>query len=142
MHDFDKDRAKKHAEREKEFGDKPFKFGGETFHVRANVGYIGIKRVAALSEDTTGGETFEVIESSVISMIDPRDDAHARFNKVIYNNDDPITFEDLVDLQNWLIGEQTNRPPTPETSSVSTPPKTGTTLMEASSTELEEVSTI
>ncbi len=138
MHDLDVERAKRHAEREKEFGDKPFKFGGETFHVRANVGYIGIKRVASLSDETTGGETFEVIESSVISMIDPRDEAHERFNKVIYSNDDPITFDDLVDLQNWLIGEQTNRPPTPEPSSASTPPSTGKSSTEASSIELVE----
>jgi len=138
MYDFDKERATRHAEHEKEFGDKPFKFGGQEFHVRANVGYLGIKRVAALSEESTGGETFDVIERSVISMIDPKDDAYERFNAVISSDDDPITFEDLVELQNWLIGEQTNRPPTPEPSSVTTPTPTGPVSTEDSSTEPEE----
>lgn len=141
MHDFDQERAERHAEREKEFGERPFKFGGQEFYVRANVGYLGIKRVAALSDDTSGGETFEVIEGSVISMIDPRDDAHARFRKVISSDEDPITFEDLVQLQNWLIGEQTNRPPTQEPSSASTPGKTGADSTEGSSTEQEPAST-
>lgn len=140
VYDFDAEIAKRHAEREQEFGDKPFKFGGETFYVRANVGYLGIKRVASLTDDSTGGETFEVIEQSVISMIDPRDDAITRLRAVLSNDDFPITFEDLVSLQNWLIGEQTNRPPTQEQSSASTPSKTGPRLTEVSSTEPAEAS--
>lgn len=125
LYDFDAERAKRHAEREKEFGDKPFKFGGQEFHVRANVGYLGIKRVAALTETSSGGETFDAIELSVLSMIDPRDEAMERFKAVIENNDDPVTFDDLVDLQNWLIGEQTSRPPTQEQPSSATPTANG-----------------
>jgi len=141
MHDFDKDRAKRHEDREKEFGEKPFKFGGEMFYVRANVGYLGIKRVAALSEDSSGGETFDAIEASVFSMIDPRDDALERFKKVTAGNEDPVTFDDLVELQNWLIGEQTGRPPTQEEPSAPTQPTTGETSTEDSSIELGEAST-
>lgn len=146
MYDFNAERNKRHLEREQEFGEKPFTFGsinGEpaVFYVRANVGYLGIKRVAALSENSTGGETFEAIELSVFSMIDPRDDALARFKAVIENNDDPVTFDDLVELQNWLLQEQTALPPTePEPSSPSSPPS-GPSLTAVSSTEPGEAST-
>ena len=138
MYDFDQERAKRHAEREEEFGEKPFKFASEEFYVRANVGYLGIKRVAALSEASTGEETFEAIESAVFSMIDPRDDALGRFQRVVRNNEDPVTFDDLVSLQNWLLQEQTSRPPTPEQPSAPTPTATGPSSTEDSSTEPEE----
>lgn len=125
MHDFNKGRDKRHEERKEEFGSKPFIFGridGEPaeFYVRANVGYLGIKRVAALSEESSGGETFEAIEASVFSMIDTADGALERFKAVIENNDDPVTFDDLVELQNWLLQEQSSLPPTePEPSASS-----------------------
>lgn len=146
MHDFNADRDKRHAEREQEFGDKPFTFGRingapAMFHVRANVGYLGVKRVAALSDSSTGGETFEAIEQSVFSMIDPRDGALERFQQVIANNDDPVTFQDLVELQNWLLQEQTALPPTePEPSAVSST-QTGPPTTELSSSGQGEAST-
>lgn len=139
-YDFDAGRKKRHQEREAEFGEKPFKFAGEIFYVRANTGYEAIKRVAALSESSSGEETFEAIERSVFSMIDPRDDAIERFRRVVANDDDPVTFEDLVELQNWLIQEQTGRPPTQEQSSSPTPPTATTNLTVLSSTEPDAVS--
>ena len=147
MYDFNAGRDKRHDERSKEFGDKPFTFGrinGEpaVFYVRANVGYLGIKRVAALSDASTGGETFEAIEQSVFSMIDPRDGAVERFRAVVTNNEDPVTFEDLIELQNWLLQEQTALPPTElGPSSVSSTP-TGPESTAPSFSEQGEVSTI
>lgn len=147
VYDFNAERAKRHAERDKEFGDKPFTFGHTDdgkpamFHVRANVGYLGVKRVAALSDASSGGETFEAIEASVFSMIEPRDGALERFKEVIANNSDPVTFQDLVELQNWLLGEQTTLPPTePEPSSASSTTG-GPASTESSSAPLEGVST-
>lgn len=146
MHDFNAGRDQRHQERTKEFGDKPFTFGrinGEpaVFYVRANVGYLGIKRVAALSDASSGGETFEAIEQSVFSMIDPRDGAVERFRAVVTNNDDPVTFEDLIELQNWLLQEQTALPPTePGPSSLSST-ETGTQSTEPSSSGQGEAST-
>lgn len=130
MHDFNKERDKRHEERSKAFGEKPFTFGridGEPaeFYVRANVGYLGIKRVAALSEESTGGETFEAIEASVFSMIDTENGALERFRAVVGNNDDPITFDDLVELQSWLLQEQSSLPPTEPEPSASSSTGTG-----------------
>lgn len=141
MRDFDEDRAKRHAERQAEFGEKPFKFGGEVFYVRANVGYLSIKRVAALSDASTGEETFSAIEDSVLSMIDPRDDAMTRFLAVTRNNEDPVTFDDLVELQNWLIGEQSGRPPTQPQPSAATQSETGPSSTGDPSTAPGEAST-
>lgn len=141
MHDFDAGRKERHKEREEVFGQKPFTFGGEVFYVRANVGYLGIKRVAALSELSSGGETFEAIEAAVFSMIDPGADALKRFKGVIENNDDPVTFDDLVELQNWLLQEQTSLPPTEPQPSVSTPGGSGPASTATSSKEQDVAST-
>jgi hypothetical protein len=142
MPDLDVARAKRHAEKEQEFGSKPFKFGGEVFYVRANVGYTGIKRVASLSENSSGGETFGAIESSIFTMIDPKDGSFERMQRVLANEDDPVTFEDLIDLQSFLIGETTNRPPTQDAPSAATPSLPGTSSTEASSTGQGEAPTI
>jgi hypothetical protein len=141
MKDFDTARAERHKERQEEFGEKPFKFGGEVFYVRANVGYLAIKRVAALTDSSTGAETFDAIEESVFSMIEPRDDALERFLAVTRSLEDPVTFEDLVELQNWLIQEQTRRPPTEQSPSSDSQPKTGARSTGSSSGKREEAST-
>lgn len=161
VHDFNAERAKRHAEKELEFGSKPFEYGftprpkdeegtpigpvpenpqPEMFYVRANVGYQGIRRVSALTESSSGGQTFEAIEKYIYSMIDPRDDAHARLRAVLADEDlpnIPTTFDDLMDLQNWLIAEQTGRPPTQDVPSATSPEPTGPTSTEASSTAPE-----
>lgn len=141
MHDFDVSRAQRHAEKEAEFGDRQFSFRGEVFHVRPNVGYIALRRVAALTEAASGTETFDAIEESVLSMVDPRDDAHERFLALTRDLSDPITFEDLIDMQSWLVAETSGRPPTQPQPSASTPGETGTSSTETSSSEQEEAST-
>lgn len=157
VYDFNAGRAKRHEERTASFGSKPFKFGfkprekdadgnllpavPEEFYVRANVGYMAIKRVAALSDASTGDETFSAVEYSVFSMIDPRDDALERFTKVVNNPDDPVTFDDLVELQTWLLTEQTALPPTEPQPSAVTPSQSGPSSTATSSTAPEEGST-
>lgn len=135
-YDFNADLTQAHAEREQRFGEKPFTFGyipheadenGNTpsgpgtpaqFFVRANPGYLGIKRIVLLSEGTSGGETFEAVEAYIYSMIDPRDGGHERFKAVLSNPDFPISFDDLIKLEGWLLNVQTDVPPTgPEPSS-------------------------
>lgn len=126
MQNFDPDRNARHLLREAEFGDKPFQFGGEVFYVRANVRYPAIKRIAEITTATDGVEVFDAVEQAVKAMIDPREDAHARFSSVCQSEDDPITFEDLAELQNWLVKEATQRPPTEQDSSATGPSTAGT----------------
>jgi len=85
---------------------KAFAFGDQTFYlIRADP--QAIKRVAELSGDSSGSETFEAIEAAVLSMIDPRDDALARFESVVIN--ESITFADLNELFVWMLEAQKNR---------------------------------
>jgi hypothetical protein len=139
MYDFDAERNARHAAREAEFGEKPFTFAGEIFYVRPNVRYPAIKRVAEITEATGGVEVFDAVEAAVLAMIDPRDDAHERFHRACESDDDPITFEDLTALNNWLIRESTSRPPTPPESSATGLSKTGIESTVISSSETESV---
>lgn len=133
MKDFDATQKTRHQERELEFGDKPFSFRGETFHVKANVRYGVIKSVAGIAEADDGNKVFSVIEDAVISLISDKDNAAERLRIACANDDFPVTFEDLIELLNWLIEEQTGRPPTPVDSSSNGSGESGTLLMETSS---------
>lgn len=147
MHDLNAVMADSHEKREREFGEKPFTFGykprekdeegnrigepeAEVFYVRPNYGYLGVKRVALITEESSGGETFEAIENLVFSLIDPRDNARERFEAVARNEEFPITFEDLAMLQNWLLQEHANLPPTESKPSVPTPGQSGSNSTE------------
>lgn len=115
--DFDAEQLAEQEQDAKEFGDKPFTFRGETFHVRPSVKYGVIKSVAGIAEADDGNRVFSVIEEAVLSLIDPRDDAHERFRQVCDQEKFPVTFKNLISLLNWLIEEQTGRPPTPAANS-------------------------
>lgn len=133
IHDFDPERNARHAAREAEFGERTFRFGGEVFYVRANVRYPAIKRIASITTSSDGVEVFDAVEAAVVAMIDPRDNAHERFRKVCESDIDPVTFEDLAELQNWLVREATTRPPTQPDSSADSQSTPGTSLTDVSS---------
>lgn len=135
MHDFDKARRERHEEREKLLGDRSFVFGGQTFQYRANVHYSVIRDVAEITEDTDGKSVFTRLEDAAIAMVDPADDGIARFRQVCDpKNPDPVTWDDLSDLANWLIERSMERPPTQSVSSAGTPQTSGTGSTETSST--------
>lgn len=133
MKDFDEGQRARQEERQREFGEKPFLFRGETFHARANVRYGVIKSVAGIAEAADGNTVFSVIEDAVLSLIEPADGAAERFRAVCASDLFPVTFEDLVELLNWLIEEQTGRPPTPPASSSNGSTGSGTALTVTSS---------
>lgn len=133
MKNFDEARRARHAENAERFGEHPFEFAGETFYVRPNVDYDVIQSVAALTEETDGSRVISTVANAVISLIDPRDGAHERFHTARKNHELPVTFEDLMELLNWLIEEQTSRPPTQAESSSGGSTENGTTSKEISS---------
>lgn len=141
MHDFDKAQLARHAQNAEAFGERTFGLRGETFHVRANVGYSAIKAMAEINENTEGTVVFERVENAVLAMIDPRNDAHARFIALCRQMDNPITFDDLNDINNWLIQETTQRPPTQQNSSPTGQQTPGTSSTETSSSEPAQAST-
>lgn len=133
LRDFDESARARHAENSERFGEHPFKFRGEIFLVRANVDYDVLQSVAALTEESDGSRVISTVANAVVSLIDPVDDAHERFKAVRHGADLPVTFEDLMELLNWLIEEQTSRPPTQQESSSGGSTESGTTSTVTSS---------
>lgn len=129
MHNFDTDHKKTHNARLKDAGDRQFTLRGRTLRWWPNASYTAIKAVAALSEDTSGSNVFDVFETAVLALIDPDD--HELFREAVRDAKFPVTFEDLADIANWLIGQQVGRPPTPPESSA-----TGSTLIGGNGTEV------
>lgn len=140
MQDFDQAQRERHAAHAAELGETPFTFRGEVFYVAANVRYPAIKAVASIEEGTDALSVFTAVENGVFALIDPRDNAHERFARICENNDFPVTFEDLNDLQNWLLAQSAMRPPTQPESSSATPSTNGTNSTESSSPSPEGVS--
>lgn len=134
LRDFDESARVRHAENTERFGEHPFLFRGETFFVRANVDYDVLQSVASLTEETDGSRVISTVANAVISLIDPRDNAHDRFHRIRVAHELPVTFEDLMEVLNWLIEEQTMRPPTLVDSSSGGQSENGTSSTENSST--------
>lgn len=132
-HDFDKAQRAAHNERESEFGRRAFILRGQTFLVNPNAGYPAIKAITEIDTTETDSGIFRKVEDVVLGLIDPRDDAHARFHKACANKEFPVTFDDLIELQNWLLRESTSRPPTQPESSSTGQQEAGTTSTVASS---------
>ena len=132
--DFDEAARERHAENAARFGEHPFQFRGEVFFVRANVDYDILRSIAKLTEETDGSKVIDTIENAVVKLIDPKDDAHNRFRAVRQNDEMVVTYDDLTELLNWLIEEQTKRPPTQAESSSGGDSTNGTTSTGPSST--------
>lgn len=131
--DFDESARTRHAENAERFGEHPFKFRDETFFVAANVDYNVLRSVAALTEEADGSRVVDTVADAVVNLIDPKDNAIERFHDVRKTHSMPVTFEDLMELLNWLIEEQTSRPPTPASSSSGGSSENGTASTETSS---------
>ena len=137
MRNFDDERAERHAEREKQLGDRSFVFGGETFQYEANVPYDVLRNLT--SDVPLAGQAYiDAIESNVLSLIEDTGDAHKRFLKLVKRRYDPITFDDLQTLCTGLVEEAFRRPLEVSLPSTDGQPPTGTDSTESSSTEPAE----
>ena len=137
MKDYDKERAERHAEREKALGDRSFTFGGETFQFEANVSYDVLRNLT--SEVPLAGQAYiDAIEQNVLSLIEDDGDAHKRFLKLCKRRKDPVTFDDLQTLCTGLVEEAFSRPLEASLPSTDGPVTTGTDSTESSSTEPAE----
>lgn len=133
MRDFDSERHERHEQREKELGDRSFIIGGEHFTYRANARYRVLRDMASITSDTEGAVVIDTIEEAVLQLIEEDGDAHARFHALIERANDPITFEDLTALCNWLIEEQFARPTQAPSLSIAGRETTGTPSTDISS---------
>ena len=135
--DFDAERHARRERREKEMGDRKFTLCGEEFYYRVDISYDLLSRIADQSE-LDGVELIRSMEASIVEMLEPGQEEH--FLVVARNKEDPLTFADLDDLQNWLTGVQLGRPT--EVPSPSSPgdESTSTSLTAVSSSAPAEAS--
>ena len=126
MKDFDTERRERHAEREKEMGDRSFILSGKTFVYRANASYTVLEQIAA-TNDADGGDLIRAMEQSVLELLEPGQEDE--FLATIRSKDDPYTFADLNELAEWLTEAQVKRPtlaPLPSTGGDATTPISST----------------
>lgn len=134
--DFDKQQRKRHKERDDEFGDVKFTLRGETFNVRSHIPFAALRELTNINRSSTDKDAFEAVEYVVNAILrDPAD--RDRFKKVIYNIDSefPVTFEDMLEIRDWLLAEASGRPPTQPESSSESPSTNGNSETARSSSE-------
>lgn len=113
--------------------DRTFTLGGHRFvalrevHPSALVGYDSITTESSLEE------TLEIVDDTILNMIEDRDGSHGRYVEIRASRDDIITVEDLLEVVKWLMESQTGRPTGPPSVSEPTPPSTVTALTAVSS---------
>lgn len=134
MRDYDEERAKRHAERDKLLGDRQFKVGGEVFVYKANVSVDVLRRMTS-SDVLSGASYIDAIEQSCIDFIEDTDDAHDRFVALMKRTDDPITMEDLQAVFQGLVEDAFRRPTQASLPSGDGDAKTGLSSTESKSTE-------
>ncbi len=151
--DFDVKRRERQDQLTEEFGDHEFTLGGEQFRIRRIIPFAALAKLTGVSASkSTNADAFQTAQEVVLSMIaagpkmveqeddPPREEttqeARQRFLDVVYDTDSdyPVTYIELLEVQEWMIEEASGRPPTqPESSSE--PPSTNGTNATATSSE-------
>lgn len=123
MKDFD---AKRKARMDR---DRSFKIGGEEFTMRAGLRPEVLIPWEQLTEETSAAEVLQILDSIVLDFLEPYGDSHDRYRALRERVEEPITLQDLQELVEWLIAEQTGRPTGQPSSSTpsAVPPGTGST---------------
>lgn len=117
--------------------DRDFQIGGQVFRARASVRPELLAPYESLDENTSASDALVIIDDLLVAMIEPNDDAHARYRTLREREEDAVGMEDLQELVKWLMEVQTGRPTeqpggssagpgTPGTTSTGTSSSTGT----------------
>lgn len=113
---------------------RQFKIGGETFEV-----HLGLRPEDLFEADqiTSASKPQEVVKAidGMIAMYFTDPAELERWKKVRGNEEDRVTMTELLAVLNWLVSEETGRPPTPVSPSSGSPETNGTTSTENSSNE-------
>lgn len=133
MKDFNESRAERRtSDPADRLEDRQFKLGDGVFTRLAHPPYQATKAMVEITENTAGLKVFSVVEDAVLAMIEPAD--RDRFRQVVGDADDPISWEDLLEVAFWLVSEASGgRPTTRSQSSTDTSSGTGTGSTEDSS---------
>jgi hypothetical protein len=132
--DFDETRKRRHDENEDAWEDREFALGGRKLRYLANPPYQATKAIVEIVESDPGLRVFSIVEQAVLSMLESS--SRQDFLEVVSSDVDPITWDDLIEVANWLISETTGRPTGRSQSSTGSSSGTGTVSTETSSTAL------
>lgn len=110
MKDFDSDWS---ARRSKD--NRSFRLCGETFVARRAVPPEEFMN-AGPDADTPPDQQWAKLDELVLTLIEHDDDAEARYRK-IRASEDGLSIADIREVIDWLIEQQTGRPPTSQNAS-------------------------
>lgn len=128
MKNFDDHRRARATAEEREF-----KIGGEQFRCKAAVRPETIAPFDDIQDETPVLETLALVDSIVVGMLEPDDDAELRYRALRAREADPLTVDDLLELVGWMIEKVTGRPTVLPGGSSAGPGTTGTNSTEGSS---------
>ena len=131
--DLDEDRSNPLEER-------AFKIAGETFKYYPAVSPRWLFMNSEITGDLPGDEILHRIDGMIGAML-TTDTERKRWESARERDKNPLTLNDLVSVRDWLVEEQTGRPPTPAVSSSNGSATTGTPSTETAFTELDAAST-
>ncbi|MDH4038932.1 MAG: hypothetical protein OEV86_15775 [Candidatus Krumholzibacteria bacterium] len=136
MKDFNKSRQERRADDPVDMlEDRQFQLGDGVFTRLSHPPYQATKAMVEITENTDGLRVFSIVENAVLAMLEPQD--RDRFRQVVANENDPISWEDLLEVAFWLVGEASGgRPTTRSQSSTDMSSEPGTDSTENSSLAL------
>lgn len=122
MKNFDEQRALRAQ------ADRGFVIGGEEFLRRTSVRPEATEPWENVTIDSTQKETLAAIDETVCNLIEPgeKSEAHKRWMKLRLREDDAVSLGDMLELIQWLVAEQTQRPTEPPSNFSDEPEETGT----------------
>lgn len=127
MKNFDSDWEEREAE-----DNRTFQIRGETFVRRVSVRpeVLFSFEIPAGTEDA---EALRLNDARILSFIEDRDDAHARYVALRAQDENPLGLRELRELSQWLLAEITGRPTEAPSASPSGRDQSGTGSKEGSS---------
>ncbi len=135
--DFEAGRQKRNQEREAQMGDRTFPLCGETFIFKPRVSYTVMEDLAE-TQSLNDASVVSRLEASIIELLE--DGQRDKFLAVARNQEDPLTWEDMIALCNWITEVQAGRPTQALSPSTGGDATTSTSSTGASSSKLVEAS--
>lgn len=119
---------------------RKFKIGGETFEVHLGLRPEDLFEADQITEESKPQEVVKAIDGMIGQYFtDPAE--LDRWRQVRENKETRVTMTELLRVLNWLVSEETGRPPTQPSPSSASPETNGTISTVISSTEPAVAST-
>lgn len=90
--------------------ERTFTIRGEKFVAKVAVKPEVLAKWDEMPPDAKVIDYTATFDSLVVAMIEPHDDALARWQRVREQEDDPVSFEELGDVVRWLVEATSGRP--------------------------------